>query len=81
MPENLSMTGSVFSWVAFLLHFRQPAIILSLWGELADIYGQQKGFFLYGAIIFYHFFISLHLVTKPDFLIIVRALQGVGGVK
>jgi len=77
MARELSMTALSLSWVAssFIL---AAAITLVPLGRLADIYGRKR-IFLYGAIIFT---ISSSLCTwspNQTFLIIVRALQGVGG--
>ena len=77
MAGELFMTALSLSWVAssFIL---AAAITLVPLGRLADIYGRKR-IFLYGAIIFT---ISSSLCTwspNQTFLIIVRALQGVGG--
>jgi EmrB/QacA subfamily drug resistance transporter len=77
MAKELSMTALSLSWVAssFIL---AAAITLVPLGRLADIYGRRK-IFLYGAITFT--FASLLCIWSPTqtFLIIVRAVQGIGG--
>jgi EmrB/QacA subfamily drug resistance transporter len=77
MAKELSMTALSLSWVAssFIL---AAAITLVPLGRLADIYGRKRIFF-YGAITFT--FASLLCIWSPTqtFLIIVRALQGIGG--
>jgi EmrB/QacA subfamily drug resistance transporter len=77
MARELSMTALSLSWVAssFIL---AAAITLVPLGRLADIYGRKK-IFLYGAIIFT---VASFLCTwspNQTFLILVRAIQGIGG--
>ena len=77
IAKELSMTALALSWVAtaFLL---AAAITLVPLGRLADIYGRKK-IFLYGAIIFTA--ASLLCIWSPTqtFLIVMRAIQGIGG--
>jgi EmrB/QacA subfamily drug resistance transporter len=77
IAKELSMTALTLSWVAtaFLL---AAAITLVPLGRLADIYGRKK-IFLYGAIIFTA--ASLLCIWSPTqtFLIVMRAIQGIGG--
>ena len=77
MAKELSMTALALSWVAtaFLL---AAAITLIPLGRLADIYGRKR-IFLYGAVIFTA--ASLLCIWSPTqtFLIVMRAIQGVGG--
>lgn len=77
IAKELSMTALAISWVAtaFLL---AAAITLVPLGRLADIYGRKR-IFLYGAIIFTA--ASLLCIWSPTqtFLIIMRAIQGIGG--
>ena len=77
IANELSMTALAISWVAsaFLL---AAAITLVPLGRLADIYGRKR-IFLYGAIIFTA--ASLLCIWSPTqtFLIVMRAIQGIGG--
>jgi EmrB/QacA subfamily drug resistance transporter len=77
IAKELSMTALALSWVAtaFLL---AAAITLVPLGRLADIYGRKR-IFLYGAIIFTA--ASLLCIWSPtqNFLIVMRAIQGIGG--
>ena len=77
IANELSMTALALSWVAtaFLL---AAAITLVPLGRLADIYGRKR-IFLYGAVIFTA--ASLLCIWSPTqtFLIVMRAIQGIGG--
>lgn len=77
IAKELCMTALAISWVAtaFLL---AAAITLVPLGRLADIYGRKR-IFLYGAIIFTA--ASLLCIWSPaqTFLILMRAIQGIGG--
>jgi EmrB/QacA subfamily drug resistance transporter len=77
IAKELSMTALAISWVAtaFLL---AAAITLVPLGRLADIYGRKR-IFLYGAILFTA--ASLLCIWSPTqtFLIVMRAIQGIGG--
>jgi EmrB/QacA subfamily drug resistance transporter len=77
MARELSMTALALSWVAssFIL---AAAITLVPLGRLADIYGRKR-IFLYGAIIFS--LSSFLCIWSPNqtFLILIRAVQGIGG--
>ncbi len=77
MAKELSMTALSLSWVAssFIL---AAAITLVPLGRLADIYGRKR-IFLYGAIIFT--LASSFCIWSPTqfFLIVARAIQGIGG--
>ena len=77
IAQELSMTALALGWVAtaFLL---AAAITLVPLGRLADIYGRKR-IFLYGAIIFTA--ASLLCIWSPTqtFLIVMRAIQGIGG--
>ncbi len=77
IAKELSMTALALSWVAtaFLL---AASITLVPLGRLADIYGRKR-IFLYGAIIFT--IASLLCIWSPTqtFLIVMRAIQGIGG--
>ena len=77
IAKELSMTALAIGWVAtaFLL---AAAITLVPLGRLADIYGRKR-IFLYGAIIFTT--ASLLCIWSPaqTFLIVMRAIQGIGG--
>ena len=77
IAKELSMTALAISWVAtaFLL---AAAITLVPLGRLADIYGRKK-IFLYGAIIFTAASLLCILSATQTFLIIMRAIQGIGG--
>lgn len=77
MAKELSMTALSLSWVAssFIL---AAAITLVPLGRLADIYGRKK-IFLYGAIIFTAASLLCAWSPTQTFLIVVRAIQGIGG--
>lgn len=77
MAKELSMTALSLSWVAssFIL---AAAITLVPLGRLADIYGRKK-IFLYGAIIFTAASLLCAWSSTQTFLIVVRAIQGIGG--
>jgi EmrB/QacA subfamily drug resistance transporter len=77
IAKELSMTALAISWVAtaFLL---AAAITLVPLGRLADIYGRKR-IFLYGAIIFTAASLLCIWSTAQTFLIVMRAIQGIGG--
>jgi EmrB/QacA subfamily drug resistance transporter len=77
MAKELSMTALSLSWVAssFIL---AAAITLIPLGRLADIYGRRK-IFLYGAVTFTIVSIFCSWSPTQTFLIVMRAIQGVGG--
>ena len=77
MAKELSMTALSLSWVASSFILAATITLVPL-GRLADIYGRKR-IFLYGAITFT--FASVLCTWSPTqtFLIIVRALQGIGG--
>jgi EmrB/QacA subfamily drug resistance transporter len=75
--KDLALTALAVSWVAssFLL---AAAITLVPLGRIADIYGRKR-VFLYGAMIFT--ISSSFCIWSPtqSFLILFRAIQGIGG--
>ena len=77
IARELSMTALSLGWVAtsFIL---AAAITLIPLGRLADIYGRRR-FYIYGALIFT--VASSFCIWSPTqfFLIVARAVQGVGG--
>ncbi len=77
LAKEFNLDAITLSWVvsAYAL---SAAIFLIPFGRLADIYGRKK-IFLMGLIIFNLF--SLLIVFAPSalFLILLRAIQGVGG--
>ena len=77
IAKELSMTALAISWVAgaFLL---AAAITLVPLGRLADIYGRKR-IFLYGALIFTVSSILCIWSPTQTFLIVMRAIQGIGG--
>ena len=77
IAKELSMTALAIGWVAtaFLL---AAAITLVPLGRLADIYGRKR-IFLYGAGIFTAASLLCIWSSGQTFLIVMRAIQGIGG--
>jgi EmrB/QacA subfamily drug resistance transporter len=77
LQNSLGLSGSELLWVINAYTLFLAALIL-IGGSLGDIYGKKKVFGI-GIALFTVFSIACGFATNGPFLIVARALQGVGG--
>ncbi len=77
LQRSLDLSASQLLWVVNGYTLFLASLIL-LGGSMGDVYGKKK-IFLLGIILFTIFSIACGMAPNGEFLIIARALQGMGG--
>jgi EmrB/QacA subfamily drug resistance transporter len=76
IQKDLNIDNSLYSWIttAYLVF---STVMVPVWGKLSDIYG-RKPILLIGILVFLLGSVLCGLSSNAEFLIISRAIQGLG---